>query len=252
MISGPVMIQVLEGENAIAKNRDLMGATDPKKGGAGDHSRRFRRIDRRQRGARLRRAGDRRGPRSPTSSRRWRSTRGSNRHPCSDHETSISSTSTRGARPRSSPAARREAVSRAADSALDASRRRARFRRDDRPRQDAAREAAGPRCGDPRRRGGARLDAPADGTRKWLLDVGAGNAIETVFIPEDDRGTLCVSSQAGCALDCAFCSTGRQGFNRNLAVAEIIGQLWRANRALLADGVRRPGSSRAGTRSATW
>jgi len=80
----------------------------------------------------------------------------------------------------------------------------------------------------------------ADGTRKWLLDVGSANAIETVYIPEDDRGTLCVSSQAGCALDCAFCSTGKQGFNRNLSTAEIIGQLWHANRALLADGIVAP------------
>ena len=72
----------------------------------------------------------------------------------------------------------------------------------------------------------------ADGTRKWLLDVGTGNAIETVFIPQPGRGTLCISSQAGCALECSFCSTGRQGFNRNLTVAEIIGQLWLANRAL--------------------
>ncbi|TRZ91739.1 MAG: 23S rRNA (adenine(2503)-C(2))-methyltransferase RlmN [Rhodocyclaceae bacterium] len=71
-----------------------------------------------------------------------------------------------------------------------------------------------------------------DGTRKFLFDVGNHNAVETVFIPEDDRGTLCISSQAGCALECAFCSTGRQGFNRNLTTAEIIGQLWQANRAL--------------------
>jgi len=71
-----------------------------------------------------------------------------------------------------------------------------------------------------------------DGTRKFLIDVGNGNAVETVFIPEDDRGTLCISTQAGCALDCAFCSTGKQGFNRNLTVAEIIGQLWQANHAL--------------------
>ena len=79
-------------------------------------------------------------------------------------------------------------------------------------------------------------DATAsDGTRKWLLDVGAGNAVEAVYIPEDDRGTLCISSQAGCALDCAFCSTGKQGFNRNLTTGEIVGQLWHANRALLAD-----------------
>jgi 23S rRNA (adenine2503-C2)-methyltransferase len=81
----------------------------------------------------------------------------------------------------------------------------------------------------------------ADGTRKWLLDVGGGNAVEMVYIPEDDRGTLCISSQAGCALDCAFCSTGKQGFNRNLATAEIVGQLWHANRALLADSVSATG-----------
>ncbi|WP_126444662.1 23S rRNA (adenine(2503)-C(2))-methyltransferase RlmN [Sulfuricystis multivorans] len=79
----------------------------------------------------------------------------------------------------------------------------------------------------------------ADGTRKWLLDVGQGNAVETVFIPEAGRGTLCVSTQVGCALECAFCSTGRQGFNRNLSTAEIIGQLWHANRVLGA--VKQPG-----------
>jgi 23S rRNA (adenine2503-C2)-methyltransferase len=76
-----------------------------------------------------------------------------------------------------------------------------------------------------------------DGTRKWLVATGTGNAIETVFIPEEDRGTLCVSSQVGCALECTFCSTGRQGFNRNLKVSEIIGQLWLANHSLRqADG----------------
>ena len=67
-----------------------------------------------------------------------------------------------------------------------------------------------------------------DGTRKWLVDVGNGNAVETVFIPEENRGTLCISTQAGCAVNCRFCSTGKQGFNRNLSVSEIIGQLWMA------------------------
>ena len=75
----------------------------------------------------------------------------------------------------------------------------------------------------------------SDGTRKWLLDVGTGNGIEVVFIPEADRGTLCVSSQVGCALDCTFCATGKQGFNRNLTSAEIIGQLWWANKAMGRD-----------------
>ena len=72
----------------------------------------------------------------------------------------------------------------------------------------------------------------ADGTRKWLLDAGQNNAIETVYIPEDDRGTLCVSSQAGCTVACRFCSTGHQGFARNLTTDEIIGQLHMANRLL--------------------
>ena len=91
----------------------------------------------------------------------------------------------------------------------------------------------------------------ADGTRKWLFDVGPANgaagdqarrnAIETVFIPEDDRGTLCISSQVGCALECTFCSTGRQGFNRNLSVAEIIGQLWVAHYGLRGEPNRTTG-----------
>jgi len=73
-----------------------------------------------------------------------------------------------------------------------------------------------------------------DGTRKWLVDVGNGNAVETVFIPEETRGTLCVSSQAGCAVNCRFCSTGKQGFSRNLTTGEIIGQLRMAEFALRA------------------
>ncbi len=72
----------------------------------------------------------------------------------------------------------------------------------------------------------------ADGTIKWLFDVGDGNAVEAVFIPEDDRGTLCVSSQAGCAVGCRFCSTGHQGFSRNLTTAEIVAQLWFAEHFL--------------------
>ena len=82
-----------------------------------------------------------------------------------------------------------------------------------------------------------------DGTIKWLFDVGGGNAVETVFIPEDDRGTLCVSSQAGCAVGCRFCSTGHQGFSRNLTTGEILAQLWHAEHFLrgrlkLAQGER--------------
>ena len=72
----------------------------------------------------------------------------------------------------------------------------------------------------------------SDGTRKWMLRMDEAQGIETVYIPEPDRGTLCISSQVGCAMDCSFCSTAQQGFNRNLSVAEIVGQVWLAHREL--------------------
>ena len=89
-------------------------------------------------------------------------------------------------------------------------------------------------------KGCARVEALAvvsehvssDGTVKWLFDVGGGNAVEAVFIPEEDRGTLCISSQAGCAVGCRFCSTGHQGFSRNLTTGEIVAQLWFAEHSL--------------------
>lgn len=80
----------------------------------------------------------------------------------------------------------------------------------------------------------------ADGTRKWLLELEDGNCVETVFIPERTRGTLCISSQIGCSLTCSFCATGRQGFNRNLTTAEIIAQVWFARNELMTDKNDRP------------
>ena len=77
-----------------------------------------------------------------------------------------------------------------------------------------------------------RAEKSVDGTRKWLVNVGGGQAVETVYIPEPNRATLCISSQAGCAMDCPFCATGHSGFNRNLKAAEILGQVLLANRAL--------------------
>lgn len=97
--------------------------------------------------------------------------------------------------------------------------------------------------------GEARFETPvivseqvsADGVRKWLMQVDDANRIETVYIPEPNRGTLCVSSQAGCALNCAFCATGKQGYGRNLSAAEIIGQVWQANKRLgCFEGEARP------------
>jgi 23S rRNA (adenine2503-C2)-methyltransferase len=76
----------------------------------------------------------------------------------------------------------------------------------------------------------------SDGTRKWMLRMDQVQGIETVYIPEPDRGTLCISSQVGCAMDCTFCATAQQGFNRNLSVAEIVGQVWLAHRELTEDG----------------
>jgi len=84
-----------------------------------------------------------------------------------------------------------------------------------------------------------RFDA-ADGCFKWVVEVESGSSVETVFIPEAGRGTLCISSQAGCSLDCAFCATGKQGFNSDLTTAEIIGQLWLAKRELDAFGTKKP------------
>ena len=133
-------------------------------------------------------------------------------------------------------AAGREAVSRAPALALDVPARRRRLRRDDRSGEVASRELA---ASPPRSRAaGDQRQVAADGTRKWLLDVGGGKASRRSSSPSPDRGTLCISSQVGCAMDCTFCSTAQQGFNRNLTVAEIIGQLWLANRALRADGGR--------------
>jgi 23S rRNA (adenine2503-C2)-methyltransferase len=77
-----------------------------------------------------------------------------------------------------------------------------------------------------------KTQVASDGTRKWLLSGGNGQAFEMVFIPEEDRGTLCISSQVGCVLDCSFCSTAQQGFNRNLTTAEIVGQVWLAHKVL--------------------
>jgi 23S rRNA (adenine2503-C2)-methyltransferase len=90
----------------------------------------------------------------------------------------------------------------------------------------------------------ASEQASADGTIKWLFDVGGGDAVETVYIPEADRGTLCISSQAGCAVGCRFCSTGHQGFSRNLTSAEIVAQLWFAEHELRRR-LKLPASERA-------
>ena len=238
MISGPVMIQVLEGDNAIAKNRELMGATDPKKAAPGTIRADFAQsID----------ANAVHGSDAPETAD------GRNRLLLSGAEHLQPLGAVHGLRlddqparlrpgrrsPRSSPSAARSRFARKQVLRWIHQRCVDRRRRDERPRRRRLRETLA-RDAEIARPAVVRDTTAADGTRKWLLDVGNGNAIEAVYIPEDDRGTLCVSSQAGCALDCAFCSTGKQGFNRNLTVGEIIGQLWHANRALLADGIAAP------------
>ena len=89
----------------------------------------------------------------------------------------------------------------------------------------------------------------SDGTRKWMLSADASQAFEMVFIPEKDRGTLCISSQVGCILDCSFCSTAQQGFNRNLTTAEIVGQVWLAKKEL---GFERPAATGSSPTSCSW
>jgi len=89
-----------------------------------------------------------------------------------------------------------------------------------------------------------KTQVASDGTRKWLLSGGNGQAFEMVYIPEEDRGTLCISSQVGCVLDCSFCSTAQQGFNRNLSTAEIVGQVWLAQNILQGEIGWKPGDDR--------
>ena len=240
MTSGPVMVQVLEGESAIAKNRDLMGATDPKKAAAGTIRADFAQsID----------ANAVHGSDGPDTARfevgyfpGTRSIHGSETREVGlppprniminllDLEPAALARffEARGEKP-----FRARQVSRWVHQ---------RFAPDVAHMTDLARPLRERLATESEIRALAviRDTTATDGTRKWLLDTGNGNAVEAVYIPEDDRGTLCISSQAGCALDCAFCATGKQGFNRNLTTAEIVGQLWHANRTLLADGVTGP------------
>ena len=111
----------------------------------------------------------------------------------------------------------------------------------------ALRERLAAVCRGARARGGRASTISADGTRKWLVRVDRRQLVETVFIPEDGRATLCVSSQVGCSLDCSFCSTGKQGFQRDLTAAEIIGQVWIAARSPSAFP-----SAAASAASPTW
>ena len=221
MTSGPVLVQVLEGEDAIAKNRELMGATDPKKAAKGTIRADFAdSID----------ANAVHGSDAPETAR----TEVAYFFPACEVFSRVKA-NLLGLRRRGAaalfPGAGREAVPRPPGDALDPPARRGRLRGHERPREGDCARSSPPRPASRRRRSSA-IPLAADGTRKWLLKVDGANAVEAVFIPEASRGTLCVSSQAGCVLDCAFCSTGKQGFNRNLTSAEIVGQLWLANRLI--------------------
>ena len=226
MISGPVMIQVLEGESAIAKNRELMGATDPKKADAGTIRADFAEsID----------ANAVHGSDAPETAaveigfllprhERLQRPLSNSRMTVNlldfDAEGLTAWFAEQGEKPFRAKQVLRW-IHRSGVADFDAMTDIAKSLRE---KLKAKAVVAPPTV--------VSDKLSDDGTRKFLIDVGNGNAVETVFIPEDDRGTLCISTQAGCALDCAFCSTGKQGFNRNLTVAEIIGQLWLANNAM--------------------
>ena len=220
MISGPVLVQVLEGENAIAKNRELMGATDPKKAAKGTIRADFAdSID----------ANAVHGSDGPETARKEiayffpKDTEMKNLLGL-DADGLERFFAAQGEKPFRARQVLRWVHQRGeADFAQMSD-----LAKELREKLVATASVEAPQIvGD---------TAAADGTRKWLLKVDGANAVEAVFIPETSRGTLCVSSQAGCVLDCAFCSTGKQGFNRNLSTAEIVGQLWLANRLL--DGER--------------
>ena len=237
MTSGPVVVQVLEGENAIAKNREIMGATDPKKAAPGTiRADLAQSIERTPCTARM-------PPRPP----RWRSRSSSRhgaalarelKHAMSDAPVTIERTNLLGLdRPAlesfvrelgSQPFRARQLWSwmyKRGEGSFDAMTDLAKAFR---AQLDERAEIRVPEI--------VSCQESADGTRKWLLRADAKQAFEMVFIPEDDRGTLCISSQVGCALDCSFCSTAQQGFNRNLTTAEIVGQVWLANRELGTTG----------------
>jgi 23S rRNA (adenine2503-C2)-methyltransferase len=235
MISGPVMVQALEGEGAIAKNRELMGATDPEEGRKPARSAPISpTVHRRQCRAWFRRAGDRRGRDRlllPGAERLSPADRRNDRQPPRFRCRWLGAWfAQRGEKPFRARQVMRWMHQRGEGDFSAMTDLAKSLRRDS--MRTAIRVAR------------RRLQRSTVARRHAQVAVRCGataTAVETVFIPEDDRGTLCVSSQAGCALECAFCSTGRQGFNRNLSTAEIIGQLWQANRALGADaaGIRR-------------
>jgi nucleoside diphosphate kinase len=249
MMSGPVMIQVLEGEGAIAKNRDLMGATDPRKAAPGTIRAEFAKSidanavhgsDGRDRDYRDR-VFFRPSPftAADAAGNVWIQAPGSDRTMINLLDLDASSLAAFFADQGEKPFRAKQVLHWIHQRFADDIEAMTDLSKPLRDKLAAAAEIRGPMV--------VSDTTAADGTRKWLLDVGGGNAVEAVYIPEDDRGTLCISSQAGCALDCAFCSTGKQGFNRNLTTAEIVGQLWHANRALLAGGREREWPPRART-----
>ena len=222
MISGPVLVQVLEGENAIAEEPRADGRDRSQEGCERNDPRGLRRSHRCQRGARLRRARD------CAQRNRVLLPRKDDLQPLNaSHGTSTCSTSTRGLGG-VLRAAGREALSRAPGPALGAPARRGRFRAMTRSREGAARRAGRERRASRRRRCCRRHDRRRRHAQVAARGRTAATRSRRCSFRRASRGTLCVSSQAGCVLDCAFCSTGKQGFNRNLTTAEIIGQLWLA------------------------
>ena len=243
MSSGPVIAQILEGEGAIARNRDIMGATDPKKAAPGTIRADLAESIEAECRARLGCAGDR-GQRDrvflqrdgdlPAQLKRCGRTINDHRRG-RDHRTALPSVSICWvcrvpSWKRSAPAWVRKPFR--ARQLMNWLYKRGCNRFED--MSDLARDFRAQLAAR------AELTLPeivteqqaGDGTRKWLLRADAAQAFEMVYIPESDRGTLCISSQVGCALDCAFCATAQQGFNRNLTTAEIVGQVWLANREL--------------------
>ena len=232
MTSGPVMIQVLEGENAISRNRELMGATNPIEAAPGTIRADFAAQHRGQRGPRFRRAGN-----------------GRNRNclllfgcrhlfaivlentpvPAIETRINLFDLDETGLREffqsiGEKPFRAEQVMKWIYHQGVTDFDQMTNLGKDLRHSLKLIAEIEPPRI--------LKAQTSVDGTCKWLMGFGGGNAVETVFIPETNRGTLCISSQVGCALNCTFCSTGAQGFSRNLTTGEIIGQVWLAAQAL--------------------
>ena len=249
MSSGPVIVQMLEGEGAIAKNRDIMGATDPKKAAPGtiradlaaEHRAECRArfgccADRRARDRVLLQHHGAASAHLKANAKKSHGEAATRRIPTCWASPAPSSLRRSWRKLGSKPFRARQLMNWLYKRGASSLRGHEDLAKDFRALLAGRAEVRPPKI--------VASNVPPTARRKWLLRADAAQAFEMVFIPEADRGTLCISSQVGCALDCSFCATAQQGFNRNLSTAEIVGQVWLACRNSSASRQRRASARR--------